>query len=574
MSAKLPLELQKLVDKKKQQLQSGITPKYIPRKDRLQYQLQHADLPSTKQQSPSSSTSNIQSTGINNNIATFQLPAAQQPASNKPKSTESNINLRQKKRERRGGDREAFEWDDSEDTLGQQEVLYQPRTKQTKFGDKLLIDRKDDGLHYRDKAFSQLNSRDIRLIRNDYNISVKGDDVPIPIRTWADLQIDQQLLAVLQSLYKHPSPIQRQCIPISIQYRDLIGVAETGSGKTASFLIPIMDSILRLRTKYQMSEYHSGPFAICLVPTRELAQQIDDEVQKYRRLSLQSMIIIGGKDIEFQSLNMNKKDIIICTPGRLKDVIEHRYLVMDRVCHVVLDEVDRMVDMGFSADVDFILSQIPKRSYANGNQKVQMLMYSATLPPEIAKIAKSYLVDPVTVTIGSTGKAVDRVQQVVEFQQRGSKKMRLLAVLEQNKYGRPVMVFVNMKGECDVIGKFLQTNGFKVAVLHGGKSQQQREQAIDQFKRGTSDILVCTSIASRGLDIPDVALVINYDMSFSIEDYTHRIGRTARANKFGTALTFLTEDDQAVFHDLRIFLEKSNAKVPTELKESHSYIQD
>ncbi|KAJ1917418.1 mRNA splicing protein prp28 [Mycoemilia scoparia] len=423
--------------------------------------------------------------------------------------------------------------------------------------------KKWDDRHWSEKPLNDMTERDWRIFKEDFSISTKGGSIPKPIRSWPESQIPKEILRVISDVgYEEPTPIQRQTIPIGLQGRDVIGIAETGSGKTASFLIPMLSYIMRL-PKLDERNMSDGPYALILAPTRELAQQIESETQKFTKLLNYTCVsIVGGHSMEGQSFALrNGAEIIIATPGRLRDCIDRHILVLNQCSCVVMDEADRMIDMGFEADVNFILDALPSREL----KKRQTTMFSATMPPLVEKLAKNYLVQPAIITIGTAGKAVDTVDQRVEFVTSDEKKRQRLLELVA-RFAPPMIVFVNQKKNVDLISHFVNTNGFNSVSLHGGKNQEQRELALGKLKKGEADILVATDVAGRGIDVKDVSLVINYDMAKNIEEYTHRIGRTGRAGKEGTAHTFLTPEDSGVFYDLKKMLMSSPlSRCPPEL---------
>ncbi|KAJ2713129.1 mRNA splicing protein prp28, partial [Coemansia spiralis] len=389
--------------------------------------------------------------------------------------------------------------------------------------------------------------------------------------------IPRQILQAVEDIgYREPTPIQRQAIPIGLQNRDLIGIAETGSGKTASFLIPMLAFIMT-RPPLDERNMGNGPYALIMAPTRELAQQIESETQKFaRRLGYRSVSIVGGHDIEQQAFALRHgAEIIIATPGRLRDCVDRRVLVLGQCTYVVMDEADRMVDMGFEEDVNFILDALPvsnvkPEDHADNDrfEYRQTTMFSATMPAAVERLARRYLRKPATVTIGVAGKAVDTVEQRAEFVTSDDmRRRRLLALLGQRTYAPPIIVFVNQKKNVDLLGQALTGARYSVATLHGGKTQEQRELALAKLRSGEADVLVATDVAGRGIDVKDVSLVVNYDMAKDIESYTHRIGRTGRAGKKGLAITFLRAvDDRDVLYDLRKMIAASPvSRCPPEL---------
>ncbi|KAF9406796.1 mRNA splicing protein prp28 [Podila epigama] len=442
--------------------------------------------------------------------------------------------------------------------------------------------------HWSEKPLDQMKERDWRIFKEDFNIACKGGSIPNPIRRWSESGIASKILEVIDLVgYKEPTPIQRQAIPIGLQNRDIIGIAETGSGKTASFLIPMLQFISDLPKLDEHNMVH-GPYALILAPTRELAQQIEQETLKFAvPLGFNCVSIVGGHAKEEQAFNLrNGAEIIIATPGRLRDCLETRILVLNQCTYVVMDEADRMIDMGFEADVNFILDALPVSNLKPDTEDAedaskmtmaidedsskkyrQTTMFSATMPAAVERLAKRYLRRPAVVTIGTAGQAVETVEQRVEMITDENKKKNRLMDLLKGQYAPPIIVFVNQKKSCDMLAKLVNSSGLRATTLHGGKSQEQRELALSQLKNGKADVLVATDVAGRGIDVQNVSLVINFDMAKNIEDYTHRIGRTGRAGRSGVAVTFLSNYDTDVMYDLKQMLTKSTlATVPAELR--------
>ncbi|XP_051735794.1 probable ATP-dependent RNA helicase DDX23 [Ctenopharyngodon idella] len=443
-----------------------------------------------------------------------------------------------------------------------------------------------DDRHWSQKKLDEMTDRDWRIFREDYSITTKGGKIPNPIRNWKEYSLPPHILEVIEKCgYKDPTPIQRQAIPIGLQNRDIIGVAETGSGKTAAFLIPLLVWITTLPKIDRIEDSDQGPYAVILAPTRELAQQIEEETIKFGKpLGIRTVAVIGGISREDQGFKLRMGcEIVIATPGRLIDVLENRYLVLSRCTYVVLDEADRMIDMGFEPDVQKILEYIPvtnqkpdtddaedpekmMQNFESGKHKYrQTVMFTATMPAAVERLARSYLRRPAVVYIGSAGKPHERVEQKVILMSEGEKRKKLLEVLASG-FEPPIIIFVNQKKGCDVLAKSLEKMGYNACTLHGGKGQEQREFALSNLKAGAKDILVATDVAGRGIDIHDVSMVLNYDMAKNIEDYIHRIGRTGRAGKSGMAMTFLTKEDSSVFYDLKqAILESPVSTCPPEL---------
>jgi len=436
-----------------------------------------------------------------------------------------------------------------------------------------------------------MKERDWRIFREDFSIAARGGSIPHPLRSWAESTIPQTILGVLEKIgYKEPSPIQRQAIPIGLQNRDIIGIAETGSGKTAAFVIPMLTFISNLPPLSDENR-HLGPYALIMAPTRELAQQIETEARKFAGpLGFTCVSVVGGRAVEEQQFNLREgAEIIIATPGRLKDVIERHVIVLSQCRYIVMDEADRMVHLGFEADLLFILDKLPaelmegepegftgrgdamdvdgeETAVAKGRTRVTTL-FSATMPPAVERLARKYLKRPATITIGEAGRAVDTVEQRVEFVTGDEKKkQRMLEILNSGQFASPIIAFVNQKKTADMVAKDLSRAGWTAATLHSGKTQEQREASLQSLRSGEADILVATDLAGRGIDVQDVSLVINYQMAGTIEAYVHRIGRTGRAGKQGTSITFLSNDDDEVMYDLKQEISKSPvSKVPPEL---------
>uniref|UniRef100_T1K5S6 Probable ATP-dependent RNA helicase DDX23 n=1 Tax=Tetranychus urticae TaxID=32264 RepID=T1K5S6_TETUR len=464
------------------------------------------------------------------------------------------------------------------------ELLERRRTDEEKEQEKYRLEKMKkkeekqtwDDRHWTQKGLTEMKERDWRIFREDYNIAIKGGKIPNPIRNWDESGLPKEIIEIINELkYKEPTPIQRQAIPIGLQNRDIIGVAETGSGKTAAFLIPLLVWITAQPKIVRQEEIDQGPYAIILAPTRELAQQIEEETLKFAKaLEIRTVSVIGGSSREEQGFKLRLGcEIVIATPGRLIDVLENRYLVLSRCTYVVLDEADRMIDMGFEPDLKKILDFMPvtnlkpdtddaedeDKLIANFNSKHkyrQTVMFTATMPPSVERLARAYLRRPAMVTIGLAGKPVERVEQVVYLVAESDKRKKLMQTLSAG-VEPPIMIFVNQKKGADVLARSLEKIGYNACTLHGGKGQEQREFALSSLKSGEKDILVATDVAGRGLDVKNVTLVINYDMAKSIEDYIHRIGRTGRAGLTGKAVSFCTKDDSHLFYDLKQLLQQS-----------------
>lgn len=442
-------------------------------------------------------------------------------------------------------------------------------------------------IHWSAKPLERMRERDWRIFKEDFNIATKGGNIPNPMRSWKESGLPSRLLEIVDQVgYAEPSAVQRAAIPVALQSRDLIGVAVTGSGKTAAFLLPLLVYISELPELNEFTK-NDGPYAIILAPTRELAQQIEIEAKKFATpLGFKCVSLVGGHSIEEQSYNMRDgAEIIIATPGRLVDCIERRVLVLSQCCYIIMDEADRMIDLGFEEPVNKILDALPAsnekpdtddaenplamaRHLGGKDRYRQTMMYTATMPSAVERIARKYLRRPAIVTIGNVGEAVDTVEQRVEFiQGEDKRKKRLADILYSHEFKPPIIVFVNIKRNCDAIARDIQRQGFSAVTLHGSKTQDQREAALLSVRNGQTQVLVATDLAGRGIDVPDVSLVINFNMATNIESYTHRIGRTGRAGKQGVAITFLGGEDADVMYDLKQMMSKSSlSRVPEELR--------
>ena len=349
--------------------------------------------------------------------------------------------------------------------------------------------------------------------------------------TFADLGLSAQMLEALTDAgYKKPTPIQAQAVPLALKGRDLIGLAQTGTGKTAAFTIPIIERLI------------GGPHrtrALILTPTRELCVQVEESFTKYGRHSgLDVIPVYGGVGYEPQVKALRAGvDVIVATPGRLLDHLEKQNVVFDEVEVLVLDEADRMLDMGFAPQINRIIAQLhPYR---------QTLLFSATMPPEVEALARKYLRKPVVVQVGRRSGAATTVQHFV-YPCPKDKKSALLAELLKQKAMDTVLVFTRTKHGADRVVKHLERDGVKAGAMHADKTQGQRTKALEDFKSGKLRVLVATDIAQRGLDISGITHVINYDVPQQAEDYVHRIGRTGRAASTGDAYTFMCADEIAM----------------------------
>lgn len=361
--------------------------------------------------------------------------------------------------------------------------------------------------------------------------------------------IEPILKALAQEGYKTPSPIQEQAIPHALEGRDVLGCAQTGTGKTAAFAIPIIQQIYKQGNKGSKRQVQ----ALILTPTRELAVQIEESFRSYGRYTnLKYCSIFGGVSQSPQTEKLRRGvDVLVATPGRLNDLITQRQVNLSNVSMFVLDEADRMLDMGFINDVKKIISYIPK--------KRQTLFFSATMPKEITELVNSILVDPVKVAVTPVSSTVDKIKQYVYFVDKGNKKKLLVYLLKNNDIDS-ALVFTRTKHEADKVEKDLTANKITAQAIHGDKSQSARQMALNNFKTGKIKVLVATDIAARGIDIDELSHVINYNLPNISETYVHRIGRTGRAGLGGTSISFCEYEEKDYLKNIQKLIKKT---IPT-----------
>ncbi len=371
-----------------------------------------------------------------------------------------------------------------------------------------------------------------------------------------DLQLDKPLLRAVKSEgYTDTTPIQEKAIPHVLANRDVIGCAQTGTGKTAAFALPILQNLgTKSHTRYIR--------VLVLSPTRELAAQIAENFESYaRHTPLKQTVIFGGVGQQPQVQAINKGiDILVATPGRLLDLMNQGIVKLNRVEIFVLDEADQMLDMGFIHDIKRVIKQLPK--------KRQTLLFSATMPQAILDLADEILIDPVRVEVNPQSSTAENINQSI-FLVENSNKRNLLKHLLQNPALERVLVFMRTKHRANNLAKQLSRGKMKAEAIHGNKSQTARTRALQNFKDGQTRILVATDIAARGLDIDDVTHVVNYDVPNIPESYVHRIGRTARAEASGIAYSFVSAEERAYLKDIEKLIGE-----PIQIVEEHPFISD
>eukprot|EP00747_Dinoflagellata_sp_TGD_P011137 gnl/TRDRNA2_/TRDRNA2_120481_c0_seq1.p1 gnl/TRDRNA2_/TRDRNA2_120481_c0~~gnl/TRDRNA2_/TRDRNA2_120481_c0_seq1.p1 ORF type:complete len:487 (-),score=100.63 gnl/TRDRNA2_/TRDRNA2_120481_c0_seq1:98-1507(-) len=393
-------------------------------------------------------------------------------------------------------------------------------------------------------------------------IEVQGDNPPSAINKFTELaSLPKELVANIERCkYDKPTPVQKHAIPILIAGRDLMACAQTGSGKTAGFMFPIINNILSQEERgAPYGERMATPLALIITPTRELAGQIFDETRKFTYLTgLRPVVIYGGSGAGPQLRELERGcDILIATPGRLNDLIERERLSLEKVKYLTLDEADRMLDLGFEPQIRNVVHELGMPTHEEGRQTA---MFSATFPDEIQRLAEEFLTDRIFLTVGRVGSTTDLIVQSILYVGEQDKRSVLMDVL-QLVNGR-TLIFTETKREADAIESHLCSKGIAATSIHGDRSQQEREFALYTFKKGETPVLVATDVAARGLDIPGVMHVINYDLPSNIDDYVHRIGRTGRAGKKGMSTAFFSDKDGNLARDLKHVMEECQQDVP------------
>ena len=376
-------------------------------------------------------------------------------------------------------------------------------------------------------------------------------------QAFSELSLAEPLArAIAEMGFAAMTPIQAQAIPVVLQGRDVMGAAQTGTGKTAAFSLPLLQRMLQHENASTSPARHPVR-ALVLLPTRELADQVAQQIALYAKYTqLRSVVVFGGMDMKPQTAELKKGvEVLVATPGRLLDHIEAKNCVLNQVEYVVLDEADRMLDIGFLPDLQRILSYLPKQRTT--------LLFSATFSPEIKRLANSYLQDPITIEVSRSNATASTIEQRFYRVEEDDKRQALKQLLRE-KDVKQAFVFLNSKLGCARMARALERDGLKAAALHGDKSQDERLKALDAFKKGEVDLLVCTDVAARGLDIKDVPAVFNLDIPFNAEDYVHRIGRTGRAGASGLAISFVSGKDARNLSDIEKLIGKKAEVEPIE----------
>ncbi|KNG49170.1 DEAD-domain-containing protein [Stemphylium lycopersici] len=407
---------------------------------------------------------------------------------------------------------------------------------------------------------------------DDIPVEASGQGVPEPVTRFTNPPLDDHLLSNIElSGYKVPTPVQKYSIPIVMGGRDLMACAQTGSGKTGGFLFPILAQAFQNGPSPPPPTAQGGygrqrkayPTSLVLAPTRELVSQIFDEARKFAYRSwVRPCVVYGGADIGSQLRQIERGcDLLVATPGRLVDLIERGRISLASIKYLVLDEADRMLDMGFEPQIRRIVEGEDMPPTAGR----QTLMFSATFPRDIQMLARDFLKDYIFLSVGRVGSTSENITQKIEYVEDADKRSVLLDILHTHGAGLS-LIFVETKRMADSLSDFLINQGFPATSIHGDRTQREREKALEMFRTGRCPILVATAVAARGLDIPNVTHVVNYDLPTDIDDYVHRIGRTGRAGNTGIATAFFNRGNRGVVRDLLDLLKEANQEVPAFLE--------
>lgn len=403
---------------------------------------------------------------------------------------------------------------------------------------------------------------------DDIPVEASGHDVPEPVLQFTNPPLDDHLLSNIKlASYKTPTPVQKYSIPIVMGGRDLMACAQTGSGKTGGFLFPILSQAFIHGPSAAAPPaggmgYRSRkalPTSLILAPTRELVSQIYEEARKFAYRSwVRPCVVYGGADIGSQLRAMERGcDLLVATPGRLVDLIERGRISLGNIKYLVLDEADRMLDMGFEPQIRRIVEQEDMPPV----QGRQTLMFSATFPRDIQMLARDFLKDYVFLSVGRVGSTSENITQKIEYVEDADKRSVLLDILHTHGAGLS-LIFVETKRMADALSEFLLNQRFPATSIHGDRTQRERERALEMFRNGRCPILVATAVAARGLDIPNVTHVVNYDLPTDIDDYVHRIGRTGRAGNTGLSTAFFNRGNRGIVRDLIELLKEAHQEIP------------
>lgn len=427
------------------------------------------------------------------------------------------------------------------------------------------IEKENDPVEFKkdfyneNEEIAKMTPEEVKFFRLQSKMTVEGDNVPKPIRNFTDIEVFNK--KVLEEFgkkgYQEPTPIQAQGWPMALKGRDMVGIAQTGSGKTISFVLP---GIIHAKNQIPLRK-NDGPIVLILAPTRELCLQILQEALPYTKIfNIKAVAVHGGVSADNQKKAiLDGAEFLVATPGRLIDLHESGFCPLNRVSFLVLDEADRMLDMGFEPQLRKIIPLT--------NKNRQTLMWSATWPREVYNLASSYFKNYIQVNIGDKELNCNKdiLQKVLVVDAYNKKKM-LFEEIKKNE-NEKIIIFVNMKRTADELERILWEERKKCSAIHSDKTQAMRDRIIADFRSGYCPILIATDVAARGLDVKDVKLVINYDFPNNTEDYVHRIGRTGRGGEKGVAVTFFTSADSGNAGDLCKILKRGEQEIPNELNE-------
>ncbi|KAI9729720.1 MAG: ATP-dependent RNA helicase dbp2 [Cirrosporium novae-zelandiae] len=435
----------------------------------------------------------------------------------------------------------------------------------TQHWDESTLPKFEKSFYKEDENVSKRSDRDVEAFRKEKEISVQGRNLPRPVETFDEAGFPSYVMKEVHAQgFEKPTAIQSQGWPMALSGRDVVGIAETGSGKTLTYCLP---AIVHINAQPLLAP-GDGPIVLVLAPTRELAVQIQQEINKFGSSSrIRNTCVYGGVPKGGQIRDLARGvEVCIATPGRLIDMLESGKTNLRRVTYLVLDEADRMLDMGFEPQIRKIIGQIrPDR---------QTLMWSATWPKEVRQLASDYLNDFIQVNIGSMDLSANhRITQLVEVVSEYEKRDRMTKHLERIMENREnkILIFTGTKRVADDITRFLRQDGWPALSIHGDKQQNERDWVLNEFKAGKSPIMVATDVASRGIDVRNITHVLNYDYPNNSEDYVHRIGRTGRAGAKGTAITFFTAENAKQARDLVSVLTESKQQIDPRLSEMARY---
>jgi ATP-dependent RNA helicase DDX23/PRP28 len=461
-----------------------------------------------------------------------------------------------------------FEWDAADDT---EQGLIMPRVEafslKSRQARRVETENKDD---LSKKMKSLMTPRDWRIFKENHFIETFNNNV-LPFRNWDEGEFDKRIKkALIRLRYYHPTPVQMQGIPVALTGQDMIGISYTGSGKSAAYLVPLINYCLEL-PRLNFETARDGPYALILSPTRELAQQLTEECTELTQFTeLRTYCIVGGKNIETQRTEMTSGvEILIATPGRLLELLKSNYLVLNQCLRVIIDEADKIFLLELAETIREIFSVFPnelwkKPNFSNTDSQnkeklITLQVFSATIDAQVEQFWRTYLRNPATVKISDFSR---KIIQKFEFLDEGGKRGRIRNMLKEMDL--PALVFVNQRQTADCLKNFLDDR-WKVACLHGEKSQDVREGVMERFREGKLQVLITTDVFSRGINVKGLKVVVNFDCPKNIIDYEHRIGRTGRMGQKGTAVTFVTQEDSFILPQISNYLRKTSQKIPEEL---------